>query len=109
MSRQSPTSQAQIGEAVNANARNHRDLLLLPCPRCRARLFGPADGSFESRFADGRFCRDHSVVNTTTDRSVAVTIRQPYAGRRVRDEPGPVLRYVRSERPTADEWAIPVD
>jgi hypothetical protein len=57
-------------------------------------VFQPTHSPFELGFNAHHWCSSPFVwrASITADRGVPFTIRQPHAGRRLRDESGPILR-----------------
>lgn len=96
------------GEHYEHSHESAGDPLQRCCRNC-ARLFQPTHGSFELGFNAHPCCSRHFAwrVSVTADRCVTFTIRQPHAGRRLRDEPGAVLRHVCGQRSVADRGPIP--
>jgi len=73
----------------------------------RARLFRPADSAFNADLVVNRRRHEYRIVWVATDDGIGLAIRQPHTRRRLRDEPGAVLRHVRGQRPTANERTLP--
>ena len=73
----------------------------------RARLFRSADSSFNSGFTVNCRRREYGAGRVATDGGIALTIRRSHTRRRLRDEPGAVLRHVRGQRPVANERTVP--